>query len=258
VTHGAVDGYSRLIPYLHCTTNNSASTVLNLFVQGCLQYGLPTRTRSDHGGENIKVALLMNLIRGTEAHPTHHITGKSTHNQRIERMWRDVHQQVTRSFYEEFCSMEEIMGLNVDEPIHLFALHYVYEPIINNHLNIFRNAWNSHKLRTAGHHSPEQIWIDGMLENINSSHTAVTEHFDPTSSLLDSLEAGLSKYGLSLTNHNISENITEEAVVVPQTGISLVNETRVELEIALTGVADRKQKVKIAVDKLSSYVHIHV
>ena len=251
MTHGAVDGYSRMIPYLHCATNNSASTVLNLFVQGSMQYGLPTMTRSDHGGENIKVALLMNLIRGTETQRTHHITGKSTHNQRIERMWRDVHQQVTKTFYEEFYSMEEDM-LNVDEPIHLFALQYVYEPIINNHLNIFRVAWNNHKLRTAGHRSPEQIWIDGMLEGINGSHTAVTEHFDPSSSLAVSLETSISKYGLNLANHTTREDITEVAVVVPETGISLPNEMRVELENSLAGVTDRKQRVKIAVDKLTS------
>lgn len=31
VFHGAIDGFSRLIIYLHCETDNKAETVLNLF-----------------------------------------------------------------------------------------------------------------------------------------------------------------------------------------------------------------------------------
>ena len=41
VIHGAVDGYSRLIIYLHCADNNHASTVLSCFQKGVKNYGLP-------------------------------------------------------------------------------------------------------------------------------------------------------------------------------------------------------------------------
>ena len=44
-----------LFPTLACSTNNCASTVLNLFLNGVSRFGLPDKVRSDHGGENIDV-----------------------------------------------------------------------------------------------------------------------------------------------------------------------------------------------------------
>ncbi|XP_051981761.1 uncharacterized protein LOC127643174 isoform X2 [Xyrauchen texanus] len=89
VIHGAIDGHSRLITYLNCNTNNCASTVLSQFIQATCLYGLPSRVRSDHGGENIQVALFMNLVQGLQRRS--HITGESVHNQRIERLHLHLH-----------------------------------------------------------------------------------------------------------------------------------------------------------------------
>lgn len=63
VVHGGIDGCSRLITYLNCSTDNRASTVLFHFLKATGLYGLPCRVRSDHGGENVQVALVMNLLQ---------------------------------------------------------------------------------------------------------------------------------------------------------------------------------------------------
>ncbi len=89
VTHGAIDGYSRLILYLHCVTNDRAATVLELFTRAVTKNGLPFRVRSDQGLENVSVARYMIDKRGPERRSM--IVGSSTHNQRIERLWRDMH-----------------------------------------------------------------------------------------------------------------------------------------------------------------------
>ena len=55
VIHGAIDGSSRKIVYLKCSTNNMASTVLDLFINATNQFGLPSRVRTDQGVENVDI-----------------------------------------------------------------------------------------------------------------------------------------------------------------------------------------------------------
>ena len=87
VTHGGIDGFSRTIVYLRCSENNRASTVLCAFMRACEVHGLPQKVRSDLGGENIEVwRYIVEQHRSDSAV----ITGSSTHNERIERLWCDV------------------------------------------------------------------------------------------------------------------------------------------------------------------------
>ena len=94
--HACMDGYSRLIIYLHCANNNLASTVLDLFKGGARRYGIPSRTRSDHGLENIEVARFMVEERGPGRGSM--LIGKSVHNVRVERLHRDVYSGVLSHF----------------------------------------------------------------------------------------------------------------------------------------------------------------
>ena len=59
VIHGAIDGFSRLITYLHASSNNRAETVLSAFLHAVDEFGLPSRVRSDKGSENVLVAQYM-------------------------------------------------------------------------------------------------------------------------------------------------------------------------------------------------------
>lgn len=59
VVHGGVDRYSRLVVYVKCSDNNTAATVFQCFTEAVLSYGLPSRVRSDRGGENVNVANFM-------------------------------------------------------------------------------------------------------------------------------------------------------------------------------------------------------
>lgn len=85
VIHGGIDGYSCIPIYLQTSDNNRAANVLQSFLKGVEVYGLPSRVRSDHGGENTLVSQYM--LRNPLCGPGRgsFITGRSVHNQRIER-----------------------------------------------------------------------------------------------------------------------------------------------------------------------------
>ncbi|XP_076864538.1 uncharacterized protein LOC143516675 [Brachyhypopomus gauderio] len=157
VIHGGIDGFSRVIVYLAVATNNYATTVLDAFLDAVNQYGMPSRVRSDKGGENIEVAHFMVQNRGENRNS--HITGRSVHNQRIERLWRDVYTQVLDLFYTLFHNLEAEGMLSPDDELHLYALHWIFLPQLQHHLSVFKEAWNLHKLRTENNRSPYQLWL---------------------------------------------------------------------------------------------------
>ena len=86
-----------------------------------------------------------------------HIAGPSTHNQRIERLWRDVYRCVSSTYHEVFYFMEAQQILDPENELHLFVLHCVFLPRINRSLQSFSSAWNRHPLCTERMWSPRKI-----------------------------------------------------------------------------------------------------
>ena len=70
-----IDGFSRLIVYLSCSTNNLAATVHALFVAAVERNGWPSRVRSHKGGENVDVAASMLRQRGVNRELKHNRAG---------------------------------------------------------------------------------------------------------------------------------------------------------------------------------------
>ena len=173
VIHGGIDGYSRLIVFLKCSTNNRSETVREVFLSATWDYEWPSRVRTDYGGENVLVWALMEDVRGTNRGS--YIAGTSTQNQRIERLWRDVFRAVTHMFYYTFQSMEETGILDRNNDIHLFVLQFIFLPRINRALESFTSAWNLHPIRTERNWTPMRIWGNGMIDHRNRDLNAVAD-----------------------------------------------------------------------------------
>lgn len=158
IIHGCIDGYSRKLIYLECCCDNLAATVLKIFKEGVSRSGLPHRVRGDHGGENVEVANFLADCYGEEGR---YIFGTSTHNQRIERMWRDVGEKVVSPLKDLFITMEESDILDINNALDVFCLQYVYLPRIQEKLDFLTEAWNNHRVRTMDS-TPNQAWEDDM------------------------------------------------------------------------------------------------
>ena len=100
--------------------------MLELVKDAVKKFGIPSCVRSDKGLEI--VGFMRYMIDHPKRGPNRglFITGRSVHNQRIERLWRDVYQGVLHLYKELFDYLEGTGNLDPSNEVDLFALHYVY------------------------------------------------------------------------------------------------------------------------------------
>ena len=224
ITHGGIDGYSRLIVYLQCTTNNRASTVYSVFMTAVHRFGLPSRIRTDCGTENLQVAQHMLRHRGLDRNSV--LTGSSTHNQRIERLWRDLHYSATKLYYRLFYYLEDQHLLDPLNEVHVFALHYVYLPRINRSIDLFKNAWNHHSIRTMHNSSPHQLYSSGILR-LQHSNIPALDFFDGVDLL----------YGVD-EDILLTQATSTETISIPENRLNITTENLELLQLHINPLAE--------------------
>ncbi|KAI3352044.1 hypothetical protein L3Q82_020859 [Scortum barcoo] len=170
VVNGGVDGFIRLVVYLTVAGNNRACTVLQSFIAAVEQYGLPSR-------------------RG---------------------MWRDVYEHALDLFYQIFTSLEDQGTLNPDNEVHLFALHRIFIPLIQQSLDSFRDAWNFHGLRTERNQSPQQLWRRYREQGPMEDPTEVYEDYGIDWNRPHSLHGGI----VSVPEVQLARELSDEEVAI--------------------------------------------
>ncbi|KAK1222943.1 hypothetical protein PQX77_014220 [Marasmius sp. AFHP31] len=164
VIHAFVDGFSRMVMAIQVNNNNRARTVLDLFLDAVEEHGTPSRVRGDHGVENLGVAQYMEESYGVERGS--YIWGRSVHNIRIERLWRDVTMGFGIKWYNFFHDLEAHHGLSHDNDAHIWLLHRLFHTAIDEDAMDWAGAWNSHslQLRDRRDRSPRDIFFFGTLQ----------------------------------------------------------------------------------------------
>ncbi len=100
--------------------------MLDSFISVVVHPGIPSR---DRGGENNAVWLTMNIYRGFDRGST--LRDRSTHSQRIYRLWGDLWRGLMNVYYDLFHHLESKGIIDIDNEMHLWAPHYNYLSRIN-------------------------------------------------------------------------------------------------------------------------------
>lgn len=151
---------------------------------------------------------------GTASNPV--LTGQSVHNQRIERLWRDVHNYVITFYKNVFYYLESMEMLDPNNEIDVYALHYVFLPRLNKALYLFVMQWNNHPLSSEHGCTPFQVWTQGFYNYAQSDYTTVREVLDPNS-------VNFQHYGID-DDGPLPNVQTQNFVEIPRSAIELTGD----------------------------------
>ena len=129
----------------------------DVFLSPVAEFCRPYRVRSNHGMENVEVA--QQIIACVGKRPGSHITGSPVHNQRIQQLWCNYFCCVRLLLYNLFYFMEDTGIFSSDSENDMFCLYFIFTPLINQALRLFKCSSNNHKLLTEGNLTPHQLYL---------------------------------------------------------------------------------------------------
>lgn len=102
------------------------------------------------------------------------------------------------------------------------------------HFNLHGNV---HSLRTENNKSPRKLWLEGILENYNTTYTAVRDIFDTNMTLREKLSEALQNLGVDLSASIINNNTS-----LPSSSFSAILEISEEQKLHLENIISLEEK----------------
>ncbi|KAK0151963.1 hypothetical protein N1851_006662 [Merluccius polli] len=149
--NGAVDGFSRMVIWLHAySTNSNPRVIAGYFIDEAENRGgTHSRIRTDLGTENCVMGQMQVFLRSThddEFSERCYITGSSNHNQRIEQWWgflRTHHAQYWINTFQDLKHQDHFSGDFLDKNL----IQFTCLEIIERELQEVTHLWNCHRIR---------------------------------------------------------------------------------------------------------------
>lgn len=111
----------------------------------------PRAIRSDAGTENVLMRDLQRALRHDHndnmSGRNSFLIGRSVANQRIERFWGTLKTNFTHYWRNHFRDLQDTGVLDVSSPIHIECVRFCYISIVQHQLDMFKERWNSHRIR---------------------------------------------------------------------------------------------------------------
>lgn len=241
IVFGGVDGFTKKVMFLRCSNNNKAATHLRIFKRAVQGSMIPSRVRADRGKENVLVAQFMYQWRGLGRGSF--VAGRSVHNTRIERFWGIMRMGCMEFYIQLFRYFERQRILNVDNPLEMFCLHYLFMNRINEELERFVMVRNHSKIRTSRNQSPYQMELlnmhlfpDPVEEDIDEEVDSDDEiDVDPEQNMtgvtLDPIHCPLTEEQFNLFQHHVIpitlEDPARELVQIVENAMEWVHQVSV-------------------------------
>ncbi|KAF9034906.1 hypothetical protein BJ165DRAFT_1417406 [Panaeolus papilionaceus] len=136
----------------------------------------------------------------------------SVHNIRIERLWVDVTNGVSRKWKDFFKDLELTAGLQPDLSAHIWLLHVLFLNSINNDLTGWKDGWNNHKIPIpgVGTRSPADLqWFSMIEQGLHGFRGQEASHLDVSLNAEEIEEYGIDWHDLEnplLLNHHLLTN----------------------------------------------------
>ncbi|KAE9387610.1 hypothetical protein BT96DRAFT_1079113 [Gymnopus androsaceus JB14] len=114
-----------------------------------------------------------------------YIWGRSVHNVQIERLWVGVSHYCSQIWHDLFMMLELHYGLDTSNVNHIWLLHHLFLPTINDQLTFWAESWNHHCIsqNNRASRSPEDMFGFDML--VNGFHSDSVEQFTMTEEELE-------------------------------------------------------------------------
>lgn len=148
--------------------------------------------------------------------------GRSVHNTRIERLWVDYGDGVKRKWWTFFEELESHHGLDINSDAHMWLLHTLFLPCLNEDIAIWVQAWNYHPMQLPqgerGGRSPLDQFFFGMVQH-------GPRGFDTLEHIED-----VENYGIdwaALDDPQVRQNMQEDAIF-PDTRPATLSQVEVE------------------------------